>query len=67
MAFLDSTALGVLVGGLRSVTSEQGEFRLVLDDPHVAKIFRITGFDGMFNIFKSLTEAMPSSSAPSAD
>jgi anti-sigma B factor antagonist len=66
VGFLDSTALGVLVGGLRSVRSEQGEFRLVMDDPHVSKIFKITGFDSMFSIFKTLAEAMPPESAAQA-
>ena len=28
-----------------------GEFRLVMDDPYLLKIFRITGFDGVFSIF----------------
>ena len=36
------------------VDSEHGELRLVIDDPHLAKIFRITGFDGMFSIYTSL-------------
>ena len=58
VGFLDSTALGVLVGGLRKVNSEQGELRLVMDDPHLAKIFKITGFDGMFVIHKTLSEAI---------
>jgi len=66
VGFLDSTALGVLVGGLRKVRSEQGELRLVMDDPHLAKIFKITGFDGMFVIHKTLSEAIsPESSRPS--
>jgi anti-sigma B factor antagonist len=65
VGFLDSTALGVLVGGLRKVRSEQGELRLVMDDPHLAKIFKITGFDGMFVIHKTLSEAIsPASPRP---
>jgi anti-sigma B factor antagonist len=67
VGFLDSTALGVLVGGLRSVRSEQGELRLVIDDPHVAKIFRITGFDGMFSIYGTLAEAATHAPAQQAD
>jgi anti-sigma B factor antagonist len=67
VGFLDSSALGVLVGGLRSVRLEQGELCLVIDDPHVAKIFKITGFDGMFCIYKTLAEAMPTGSVMTAD
>ncbi|MCZ7663427.1 MAG: STAS domain-containing protein [Thermoleophilia bacterium] len=58
VGFLDSTALGVLVGGLRSIRSEDGEMRLVMDHPHVAKMFRITGFDGMFSIYSTVAEAL---------
>jgi anti-sigma B factor antagonist len=58
VGFLDSTALGVLVGGLRQVRSEQGELRLVMDDPYLAKMFRITGFDSMFVIHRTLSEAI---------
>ena len=65
VGFLDSSALGVLVGGLRKVNSEHGELRLVMDDPHLAKIFRITGFDGMFVVHKTLSEAIfPASPRP---
>jgi anti-sigma B factor antagonist len=58
VGFLDSTALGVLVGALRSIRSENRDMRLVLDHPHVAKMFRITGFDGMFPIFGTVAEAL---------
>jgi hypothetical protein len=35
--FIDSTALGVLVGVLQQMQSNEGEFRLVLDDPFLLK------------------------------
>ena len=56
--FIDSTALGVLVGALRQSGSESGAFRLVVDDPYLLKIFRITGFDGLFPIFPQLADAV---------
>lgn len=56
--FIDSTALGVLVGALRQSRVESGEFRLVLDDPYLLKIFRITGFDGLFPIFPQVSDAV---------
>lgn len=59
--FIDSTALGVLVGALQLSQSRGGEFRLVVDDPFLLKIFRITGFDGMFSIYPQLEDALSAS------
>ncbi len=58
VGFLDSTALGVLVGGLRQIRAESGDLRLVVDHPHIAKMFRITGFDNVFRIHSTLEEAL---------
>ena len=41
--FLDSTGLGVLVGGLKRTRSHQGTLRLVCDQEKIIKVFRITG------------------------
>jgi len=56
--FIDSTALSVLVGALQRAQSGEGDLRLVMDDPYLLKIFRITGFDGMFSIFPQVTDAI---------
>ena len=56
--FIDSTALGVLVGALQHAQSNGCDFRLVMDDPFLLKIFRITGFDGMFSIHAQLEDAV---------
>jgi anti-sigma B factor antagonist len=58
VGFLDSTTLGILVGGLRRLRESDGELHLVVDHPHLVKMFRITGFDGVFSIHKTLSEAM---------
>jgi len=58
VAFIDSTALGVLVGSLRRVRAEDGDLRLVMNNPHLEKMFRITGFDSMFSIHRSVEDAM---------
>ncbi len=58
VAFIDSTALGVLVGSLRRARAEAGDLRLVMDDPHLEKMFRITGFDSMFSIHRSVEDAI---------
>ena len=56
--FIDSTALGVLAGALQLSQSKDGDFRLVTGDPFLLKIFRITGFDGMFSIYPQLEDAL---------
>ena len=56
--FIDSTALGVLVGAHQETQSNDGGFCLVVDDPFLLKIFHITGFDGVFSIFSQLDEAL---------
>jgi anti-sigma B factor antagonist len=56
--FIDSTALGMLVSTLRESREEGGEICLVIDDPHLLKIFRITGFDSLFKIYPDVTGAI---------
>jgi len=48
--FLDSTGLGVLVGGLKKVRSYDGSLRLVCTQERLLKIFRITGLAKVFVI-----------------
>lgn len=56
--FVDSTALGVLVATLQRSRSQEGELCLVMDDPYLLKIFRITGFDSLFSIFPQVADAL---------
>ena len=43
VGFLDSTGLGVLVGGLKRVRAHDGSLDLVCTQQRILKIFRITG------------------------
>src|SRR5213080_2775492 len=56
--FLDSTGLGVLVGGLKRVKSNDGELRLVVSQDRIMKIFDITGLAKVFPIFDTTDEAL---------
>lgn len=56
--FMDSTALGVLVGAQQESEGDGGGLRLVVADPLLLKIFHITGLDGMFSIYPQLEEAL---------
>jgi len=55
--FLDSTGLGVLVGGLKRVRAHDGSLRLVCTQERILKIFRITGLTKVFPIHASVEEA----------
>jgi len=56
--FLDSTGLGVLVGGLKRVRAHDGSLRLVCTQERILKIFRITGLTKVFGIHDSVDEAI---------
>ena len=50
--FLDSTGLGVLVGGLKRVRNHDGSLQLVCTQEKILKIFRITGLTKVFPIHR---------------
>lgn len=56
--FMDSSGLGVLVGGLKRVKSHQGSITLVCTQENILKIFRITGLVKVFPIYSSEAEAL---------
>jgi anti-sigma B factor antagonist len=56
--FLDSTGLGVLVGGLKRVRNHDGTLRLVCTQEKILKIFRITGLTKVFPIHSSVGDAI---------
>ena len=57
VAFIDSSGLGVLVGGLRRAKERSGSVRLVCARENILKIFRITGLDKVFPVFSDIQEA----------
>lgn len=59
--FLDSTGLGVLVGGLKRVRANGGSLAIVCTQDRLLKIFRITGLEKVFGIHDSVSEATASS------
>jgi len=58
--FLDSTGLGVLVGGLKRVKDRDGEMKLVAKQDRILKIFDITGLSKVFPMYGTLDEALGS-------
>ena len=58
VGFLDSTGLGVLVGGLKRVRAHDGSLDLVCTQERILKIFRITGLTKVFGIHDTVDEAI---------
>ena len=58
VAFLDSTGLGVLVGGLKRVRAHEGSLALVCSQERILKVFRITGLTKVFPIHASVADAL---------
>ena len=56
--FIDSTTLGVLVGGVKRLRPAGGSLTLVCTDANICKIFEITGLDRVFPIHESREAAI---------
>ena len=56
--FIDSTTLGVLVGGVKRLRPNDGQLSLVCSDRNITKIFEITGLDRVFTIYPTREEAV---------
>jgi len=65
--FLDSTGLGVLVGGLKRVRAHDGRIDLVCTQGRILRIFRITGLSKVFSIYDSVADAVAAHGEPPAD
>ena len=64
--FIDSTTLGVLVGGVKRLRSNDGQLSLVCNDRNITKIFEITGLDRVFTIYATRDEALNAAGAGQA-
>jgi anti-sigma B factor antagonist len=62
--FIDSTTLGVLVGGVKRLRTNDGRLSLVCSDRNITKIFEITGLDKVFEIYATRDEAISSMGVP---
>jgi anti-sigma B factor antagonist len=56
--FLDSTALGVLIGAVKRLRSRDGALVIVNIDQNIAKTFEITGLDQIFTILATREDAI---------
>lgn len=58
VSFVDSTALGVLVGSYRRLRDGGGSLRLVVAEPRILKVFEITDLIRVIPIFGTVDEAL---------
>jgi anti-sigma B factor antagonist len=58
VSFLDSTALGVLIGAVKRLRSRDGALAIVNTNASIAKTFEITGLDQIFTILDNPQDAM---------
>jgi anti-sigma B factor antagonist len=58
VGFLDSTGLGVLVAARTAASEAGGRLPIVCDRERILKLFRITGLDGVFEIYPSRDDAV---------
>ena len=63
--FVDSTTLGVLVGGVKRLRTNDGQLSLVCSDRNIIKIFEITGLDRVFSIYPTRDAAFATSTSGS--
>jgi anti-sigma B factor antagonist len=64
--FIDSTTLGVLVGGVKRLRPNGGQLSIVCSDRNITKIFEITGLNRVFPIHETRAEALESVAAAEA-
>lgn len=58
VTYMDSTALGVLVGAAKAVRAAGGALRLVCDNPRVLRLLRITGLDKALAVHPTVESAL---------
>ena len=57
VTFLDSMALGVLLGALKLLRANSGELRLVVPTPELRRVFELTLLDEVFALARTRQEA----------
>jgi anti-sigma B factor antagonist len=58
VTFIDSTALGVLIGGVRRVNDAGGDMALVVTSRPVQRVLSITGLDRVFSVHETREAAL---------
>ena len=52
--FIDSTALGILVGAIKRLNPQGGKLHVIVATPNIRKIFEITALDRVLDLHESM-------------
>jgi anti-sigma B factor antagonist len=58
VSFIDSSALGVMVGGAKRLRSANGSLDIVCRNENIRRIFEITGLERILNIYSTRQQAL---------
>jgi anti-sigma B factor antagonist len=56
--YLDSTGLGILIGGVKRLKEQGGALKLVGPSPRISRIFDITGLNRIFDVYTTQADAL---------
>ena len=56
--YLDSTGLGILIGGVKRLKEQSGSLKLVGPSARITRIFEITGLNKIFDVYASESDAI---------
>ena len=56
--YLDSTGLGILIGGVKRLKEQGGTLRLVGPSARIQRIFEITGLNKIFDVYATEPDAL---------
>lgn len=58
VSFIDSVAVGTLIGAAKTVTPQQGDVAVIAPQPAVLRVFEISGTKELLNAVGSVEEAL---------
>jgi len=64
VTFIDSMMLGVLLSATKRARLQGAELRIVVDDPHVRRIFELTLLDRVMKLYPSVELALAGAGDP---
>ena len=67
VTFIDSMMLGVLLSATRRARPNGTQLRLVVDDPHVRRIFELTLLDHVMQLYPSVDDARDAARASGSE
>ena len=56
--YIDSTGLGILIGGLKKMRLNNGRLTVVCSHPQIRKVFTITGLADILGLHENLQQAI---------